>query len=95
MLNQEVLRCHEDLITLETNVQQRITMDNKFFICENIDIFGYFGVGGGGGGEASIIRLGPILVHIYPLFNNNLHVKYRSNLIRAFSVKIKHMKKIK
>ena len=29
-------------------------------------------------------QTGPILVHIYPLFNNNLHVKYRSNLIRTF-----------
>ena len=35
-----------------------------------------------GGGGTSIIRLG--LVHIYPLFNNNLHIKYRSNLIRTF-----------
>ena len=26
-------------------------------------------------------QTGPILVHIYPIFNNNLHVKYRSNLI--------------
>ena len=38
--------------------------------------------GPGGGGGASIIRLG--LVHIYPLFNNNLHIKYRSNLILTF-----------
>ena len=35
MLNPEVLKCHEDLITLETYAQQGITMDNKFFICEN------------------------------------------------------------
>ena len=43
-------------------------MDNRFFICENINIFGYLGAGGGGGGGrgggggsggASIIRLGP------------------------------------
>ena len=40
-------------------------------------------------------QTGPILVHIYPLFNNNLHVKYRSNLIRTFWVKIKNMKKKK
>ena len=32
-------------------------------------------------------QTGPILVHIYPIFNNNLHVKYRSNLIRTFWVK--------
>ena len=25
-------------------------MDNKFFICENINIFGYLGARGGGGG---------------------------------------------
>ena len=36
----------------------RKTIDNKFFICENINIFGYLGVRVGGGG-ASIIRLGP------------------------------------
>ena len=35
MLNPEVLKCHEYLITLETQVQQGTTMDNKFFICEN------------------------------------------------------------
>ena len=39
MLNPEVLKCHEDLITLDTYVQQGKTMDNKFFICENINIF--------------------------------------------------------
>ena len=56
MLNPEVLKCHEDLITLETYVQQGITMDNKFFICENINIFDYLGArGGGGGGGLSLI----------------------------------------
>ena len=49
-------------------------------------------VGGGGGFNN---QTGPILVHIYPPFNNNLHVKYRSNLIRTFWVKIKNMNKIK
>ena len=42
-LNPEVLKCHEDLITLDTYVQQGKTMDNKFYIihvCENINIFG-------------------------------------------------------
>ena len=60
-------------------------MDNKFYICENINIFGYMGARGGGGegvGGSSIFRLD--LVHIYPLFNNNLHIKYRINLIRTF-----------
>ena len=51
MLNPEVLKCHEDLITLDTYVQQGITMDNKFFICENINIVGYLGDPGGGGGQ--------------------------------------------
>ena len=41
MLNPEVQKYHENLITLETYVQQGKTMDNKFFICENINIFGY------------------------------------------------------
>ena len=57
-------------------------MDKKFFICENINIFDYLGAPGGGGDFNN--QTGPILVHIYPLFNNNLHVKYRSNLIRTF-----------
>ena len=61
MLNPKVPKCHEDLITLETYVQQGKTTDNKFYICENINIIGYMGGGGGGGGGAgaSIIRLGP------------------------------------
>ena len=41
-------------------------------------------VPGGGGGGGFNNQTGPILVHIYPLFNNNVHVKYRSNLIRTF-----------
>ena len=47
MLNPEVLKCHEDLITLETYAQLGKTMDNKFFICENINIFSYLGALGG------------------------------------------------
>ena len=31
-LNPEVLKCHEDRITLDTYVQQGKTMDNKFYI---------------------------------------------------------------
>ena len=31
-LNPEVLKCHEDLITLDTYAQQGKTMDNKFYI---------------------------------------------------------------
>ena len=55
------------------------------------NIFGEMGARWGGGFNN---QTGPILVHIYPPFNNNLHVKYRSNLIRTFWVKIKNMKKI-
>ena len=38
-----------------------------------------WGPGGGGGGFNN--QTGPILVHIYPLFYINLHIKYRSNMI--------------
>ena len=79
MLNPEVLECHEDLITLEIEVQQGKTIDNKFFICENINIWLFGGQGGGGFNN----QTGPILVHIYPLFYINLHVKYRSYLIKT------------
>ena len=48
-------------------------MDNKFFKCDKINIFGYFNLGGGGGFNS---QTGPILVHIYPLIHINLHVKY-------------------
>ena len=48
----------------------------------SVAIWGPGGGGGGGGGFNN--QTGPILVHIYPLFNNNLHVKYRSNMIRNF-----------
>ena len=53
MLNPEVLKCHEDIITLETYVQQGKTMVISYtyrLICENINIFGYMGARGGGGG---------------------------------------------
>ena len=92
-LNPEVLKCHEDRITLDTYVQQGKTMDNKFYIyVKTLTSLSKWGPGGGGGGGgSSIFRLGPSW--IYPPFNNNLHVKHRSNLIRTFWVKIKNMKK--
>ena len=31
-LNPEVLKCHEDRITLDTYIKQGKTMDNKFYI---------------------------------------------------------------
>ena len=50
-------KCHGYLITLETYVQQGITMDNKFFIMKTLTSLAIWCPGGGGG--ASIIRLGP------------------------------------
>ena len=85
MLNPEVLKCHEDLITLDTYAQQGKTMDNKFDIYVKTYLYLWlYGGPGGGGGRGFNNQTGPILVHIYPLFNNNLHDKYRSNLIRTF-----------
>ena len=83
------IKCHEDRITLDTYVQQGKTMDNKFYIyVKTLTSLAKWGPrgrrGGGGGGRGFNIQTGPILVHIYPPFNNNLHVKYRSNLIRTF-----------
>ena len=81
-------------LTLDTYVQQGKTMDIKFYILvKTLTYLAIWGPGGGGGSFHN--QKGPILVHIYPLFNNNLHVKYRSNLIRTFWVKIKNMKKNK
>ena len=63
-------------------------MDNKFYIyvktLTSLAKWGPRGGGWGGGGEGFNNHTRPILVHIYPPFNNNLHVKYRSNLIRTF-----------
>ena len=56
-LNSEVLKCHEDRITLDTYVQQGKTMDNKYYIyVKTLTSLAKWGPGGGG---ASIIRLGP------------------------------------
>ena len=78
MLKPKILKCHEDLITLETYryVQLGKTIDNKFFNCENSNIFGYLGAQGGGGSD--FIH---ILVHIYPIFNinNNLMSNIEAN----------------
>ena len=54
MLNPEVLNCHEDIITLDTYVQQGKTMvtmagDNKFYIYVKIlTSLAIWGPGGGG-----------------------------------------------
>ena len=52
------------LVTLETYEQQGKTMDHKFFICININIFGYLGAGGGGGVSINN-QTEPILVHLF------------------------------
>ena len=54
MLNREVLKTSSHW--RHNNYVQGKTMDNKFFICENINIFGYLGArGGGGGGDKEAI----------------------------------------
>ena len=72
ILNPEVLKCQEDLITLDTYAQQGKTMDNKFYIYVKtyLHLWLYGGRGGGFNNQT-----GPILVHIYPLFNNNFELK--------------------
>ena len=57
MLNPEVLKCHEDLITLETYAQQGKTMDNKFFIYVKTLTSDGPGGGGGGGGRSHLPSL--------------------------------------
>ena len=61
-------------------------MNNKFFICENINIFGYFGGPGGGGGGGGFNNQ---TAHIGSHLPSHLHVKYGSNLIRTFQLKYK------
>ena len=56
MLNPEVLSVIKTSSHWSTTRQHGKTIYNKFFIYENINIFGYLGARGG-----------PILVHIYPL----------------------------
>ena len=77
MLNSEVLKCHEDLITLETYVQQGKQWIISFSCVKTLTSLAIWEGGGGAGFNNQTL-------HIYPLFNNNLHVKYRSKLIRTF-----------
>ena len=72
MLNPEVLKCHEDLITLDTYVQQGKTMDNKFYIyVKTLTSLAKWGPGG-----ASIIRLGPswftYTLHLIIIYMSNI-----------------------
>ena len=85
-LNPEVLKCHEDLITLDTYVQQGKTMDTKFYIYVKTltSLAKWVPGGGGGGGNGGFNNQTGPSWFTYPPFNNNLHVKYRSNLIRTF-----------
>ena len=49
-LKPEALKCHEDLITLDTYVQQGKTMGNKFYIyVKTLTSLAKWGPGGGGG----------------------------------------------
>ena len=63
MLNPEVLKCHEDLLTRETYVQQGNIMDNKFSYVKTLTSLSIWEPGGGGGG-ASIIRRGHLGSHL-------------------------------
>ena len=79
-LNPEVLKCHEDLITLDTYVQQGKTMDNKSYIyLKTLTSLPKWGPGGGGGRGEGLHnnQTGPILVHIYTL---HLIIIYMSNI---------------
>ena len=74
-LNPEVLKCHEDRITLDTYVQQGKTMDNKFYIyVKTLNLWLNGGPGGGGG--ASIFRLGPswftYTLHLIIIYMSNI-----------------------
>ena len=74
-LNPEVLKCHEDLITLDTYVQQGKTMDNKSYIyLKTLTSLPKWGPGGGGG--PSIIRLGPswftYTLHLIIIYMSNI-----------------------
>ena len=61
MLNPEVLNCHEDIITLDTYVQQGKTMvtmagDNKFYIYMYVKILTFLAIWGPGGGGGGVLE---------------------------------------
>ena len=77
-LNPEVLKCHEDRIKLDTYtcIQQGKTMDNKFYIyVKTLKSLAKWRPGGGGGG-ASIFRLGPswftYTLHLIIIYMSNI-----------------------
>ena len=75
MLNLEVLKCHEDRITLDTYVQQGKTMDNKFYIYVKT-LHLWLNGGPGGGGASSIFRLAPswftYTLHLIIIYMSNI-----------------------
>ena len=84
MLNPEILKCHEDIITLETYVQQGKQCFSYVKTLTSLAIWGHSGGRGGGGGFNNQTQ--PILVHIYPLFNTVylrvlVDLMYKSNSI--------------
>ena len=75
MLNPEVLKCHEDLITLESyeyNKEKQCII--RFSYVKTLTYLDIWGPGGGGGGFNN--QTGPIYIYIY-------HVKYGSNKMSA------------
>ena len=66
---------YKSVMKISSHLSYRYNMDNEFFLCENINIFGYLGSGGGGGGGFNN-HSGSILVHLNPFIYINLHVKY-------------------
>ena len=79
MLNPELLKCYEDLTTLDTYVQQGKQWKINFIYVKTLTCLAIWGPGGGGG---SIIRLGPYWFSYTLYLILILHVKYRSNLVR-------------
>ena len=74
MLNPELLKWHEDRITLDTYVQQGKAMDNKFYIyVKTLTSLAKWGPGGGGD---SIFRLGPswftYTLHLIIIYMSNI-----------------------
>ena len=60
MLKPEVLKCHEDLITLETYIYNKEKQwIISFTYVKTLTSLAIWGAMGGGGGGASIFRLGP------------------------------------
>ena len=90
MLNPEVLKCHEDLITLDTYAQQGKTTDNKFYIYVKTYLYlwlygGFMGQNvktkcifwGYFGGPEGVFndQTRPILLSSYPITHIYVHMK--------------------